>query len=514
MSQNQLPQEHAGGVFGVTIGGLFKNQARMQADRRALETAAVCLTYRELDARSNRLANELLRLGVRRGDCVAVLSENRHEYVEVQLACAKLGVPVACQNWRLSDSELAYCLELVGPALIFVSPRLSGRLPGLLPGGCPGIEFGADYGARLRSSRDDEPIARALPEDPWVILYTSGSTGYPKAAAISHRALVARGAIAVTDGIVQPGMAYVAWAPMFHIASTDSTMITLLHGGKAILMDGFDAEAIVETVTSQDVGTLSLMPATVGQLVQALQNTPRPVRRVLSTGAMADLVPPHLIAEVTTLLNAPFRNSFGSTETGYAPAGKGLIPVGVAPKSFSKTQSSYCEIRLVDDDGQDVAEGEPGEVLVRGPSLFSGYWNAAEVNRDLFRSGWFAMGDVMRRNADGTLDFVDRRKYLIKSGGENIYPAEIERLLLESPRIVDAVVVRQPHDHWGEVPVAFVVPADGSVDEAEVLQLCRGRIANYKLPKRVIFITAEELPRTALGKIQRHRLEERLRDPQ
>jgi len=498
-------------AFGLTIGGLFRHQALYNADRIALETPARTLTFGELNARVNRLADALGRLDLRAPSCVAVLSENRHEYVEVQLACAKLGIPVACQNWRLAAEELRYCLDLASPALVFVSERLQGRLAEVGNGTGRCIGFGPDYEHLLRSGSEAEPLHRALPEDPWVILYTSGSTGHPKAAAISHRALAARGAIAVMDAFIHPGRTFAAWAPMFHIASTDATMISLINGGKVVLMDGFDAERIAYLVTTQEIGTLSLMPATITPLMEALAKAARPVLRpLLATGAMADLVPPHQIAQITRLLGAPYRNSFGSTETGYAPASKGVIPVGVVPSSFSKTQSSLCEVRLVDEQGGCVPDGEPGEVQVRGPSLFSGYRGADGGLAAPFLAGWYAMGDVMRRNADGTLDFIERRKYLIKSGGENIYPAEIERLLLASPRVADAAVVRQPDAHWGEVPVAFVVAADSSLDEAEALQLCRGRIANYKLPKRVVLLAPHELPRTALGKIDRKVLEERL----
>ena len=174
-------------------------------------------------------------------------------------------------------------------------------------------------------------------------------------------------------------------------------------------------------------------------------------------------------------------------------------------------QSSYCQVRLVDDEDRDVPDGTPGEVLIRGPSLFSGYWNSSEVNEREFRGGWFHMGDVMVRNPDGTLDFVDRRKYLIKSGGENIYPAEIERLLLQDPRIADAAVVRKSDAHWGEVPVAFVVSADPQLSADDVIAICRGKIANYKLPKEVLFVAAGEIPRGDTGKLKRAELEERLK---
>ena len=496
MPRGDLPlaMASATGVAGLTIGGLFRQQARYRGRECALETQTRTLTYAELNARANRLAHAFTAMGLRAGDCVSVLSENRSEYVEVQLASAKLGMVVACQNWRLAPQELDYCIALVQPRVLFASASQQTRAEGAAKVGCAVVLFGADYERMLADSSEQEPVHAALPEDPWVILFTSGSTGFPKAAAISHRALLARGAIAVADAFVHPGRTFIAWAPMFHIASTDATMISLLHGGAVLLLDGFDPDFIADVLTKRQIGTLSLMPATIAPLIESLTRTGRPALGVLTTGAMADLVPPHQIAEITSLLGAPYRNSFGSTETGYAPASKGVIPVGVVPRSFSKTQSSYCEVRLVDAEGTDVPDGEPGEVLMRGPSLFSGYWNASDINATLFSSGWYAMGDVMRRNADGTLDFIDRRKYLIKSGGENIYPAEIERLLLASPRIADAAV-----------------PADPTLAEADVVPILRGQIANYKLPKRVILISASEMPRNPLGKIQRQLLEERLR---
>ncbi len=222
-------------------------------------------------------------------------------------------------------------------------------------------------------------------------------------------------------------------------------------------------------------------------------------------------MPRHQIAEVSALLDAEFRNSFGATETGQPPASRHRFPIGVVPERMSKLQSSCCAIRLVDEDDRDVEPGRPGEVLIRGPSLFSGYWNAPEATAHDFRGGWFHMGDVMVRNADGTLDFVDRRKYLIKSGGENIYPAEIERVLMADRRIKDVAVVRRPDAHWGEVPVAFVVVADAArLSAADVIDICRGKVASYKLPKDVRFIADDDMPRNDTSKVKRHELEARL----
>jgi fatty-acyl-CoA synthase len=224
-------------------------------------------------------------------------------------------------------------------------------------------------------------------------------------------------------------------------------------------------------------------------------------------GAMADLVPPHQIAEITTLLGAPYVNTFGATETGLAPATADLVPIGTAPTDLAKRQSSFCEVRLVGSDGEEVEDGLPGECAVRGPTLFSGYWRAPEVNAVDFRGGWFHMGDVFVRRPDGRLAFVDRAKYMIKSGGENIYPAEIERVLLADPRVDDAVVVRRSDPQWGEVPVAVVASNHESLTAELLTARCRETLAGYKCPKEIRFVAFEALPRSTTGKIQRHEVE-------
>jgi fatty-acyl-CoA synthase len=228
---------------------------------------------------------------------------------------------------------------------------------------------------------------------------------------------------------------------------------------------------------------------------------------------MADLVPPAEIGRVTRLLGAPYANTFGATETGCPPGSANPIPVGVVPTRLSKEQSPYCEIRLVDADGRDVPIGAQGELCIRGPTLFSGYFRADDANAQDFRGGWFHLGDVFIRNAEGTLDFVDRVKYLIKSGGENIYPAEIERIMLQDPRVVEVAVVRKKDARWGEIPIAFVARRDDALTKNDLVERCRSELARYKLPKDVLFIDAAEFPRSASGKILRHELEKRLEGP-
>jgi fatty-acyl-CoA synthase len=232
-------------------------------------------------------------------------------------------------------------------------------------------------------------------------------------------------------------------------------------------------------------------------------------------GALADLLPAPLIAQASRRFGAPWWNTFGSTETGMAPVAGTWFEPGVEPASLAKAHNSLYRWRLVDEQDRDVTPGEPGEIVLRGPTLFSGYWNADEVNRREFRGGWFHMGDLFVEQPDGRLQYVDRSKYLIKSGGENIYPAEIERVLMSDARVAEAVVVKRRDARWGEVPVAFVALRDeGSATPEALLQVCRERLSGYKCPREVRLVgSAADFPRSTSGKVQRQQVERWLDAP-
>lgn len=496
----------------ATVYDLFAANARHRPGSIALSQGEIALSYAALLDRVARLSDALARRGIARGSVIALLSENRHEYVTVQLAAARLGAVVACQNWRLAAPELKHCIRLVSPALVIVSSRHAGTFAetGI---DLPAVEIEREF-EPLLSSGDAEraPAPAADPEDILIVLYTSGTTGLPKGAAISHRAEIARMAALRLDIGAGAEDGFVAWAPMFHMGSTDQVLGVLMSGGTVHIVDGFDAGRIVDIMERHQLGWMLLMPGSIEPVVALLNQRGSKPLGIRAVGAMIDLVPLKLVAELTSLTGAPYLNSFGSTETGLPPASASLIPPGTIPDRLSKRKSSLCDLRLLAPDGTEVPDGEPGEVAVRGPTVFSGYWGAAETNAHDFADGWFRMGDLFRRNQDGSFDFVDRAKYMIKSGGENIYPAEIERVLLADPRISDAVVLRRRDSHWGEVPVAFVAPADNGLTEADVEQLCRQSLAGYKRPKAIHFIRFEEFPRSTTGKILRHEMESLYRD--
>ena len=491
---------------------IFRTRVRNCAEALAVEDGSNRLTYAELHDRVDRLASVFLARGIAPGDRIAILSHNRAEYLELQLAASGIGAIVACLNWRLAPDELRHCVELVEPVLALVEPGLKAAYQDIASTPC--LEIGPELESALAGARPDARVGTLVddPEAGLTILYTSGTTGLPKGALISHRAHIARSMVFAAQLALDPGDGFIAWAPMFHMASTDHALATLLRGGTVVMVDGLQSAVINAALSRHKVGWFVMMPGTLEAFIAERRANPLPVKGIKVCGAMADLVPPHQIAELTGLLATPYLNSFGATETGLPPGTADLIAPGVVPKTLSKRVSAFCEVRLVDPNGDEVPVGMPGEMAVRGPTLFSGYWNADDTNARDFRNGFFHMGDLFRRNPDGTIDFVDRAKYLIKTGGENVYPAEIERVLLAHPRVVDAAVVRAFDAKWGESPVAFVACVDGGPQAQELMQLCREYLAGYKRPREIRFISFDDFPRSTSGKVQRHVLEARLND--
>jgi len=476
-----------------TAGDALRMRAQADPQRIAVQEGDRQWRYAQFNARVNQLAAVLHAQGVGRGDRIAILSENRHEYLELLFAAAKLGAIVAALNWRLADGELAQCVHLVTPTLAVVSPRYAPVWNRIQSGVDSVLVFGDAYEHALAQATTDEPRHAVAAEDGWFILYTSGTTGLPKGALISHRAAIARMQVAVMDWNLGRDDAFLAWMPMFHMGSADQSVSTLFVGGKVVVIDGFDVHRMLDAVENDPVWWLTLIPGVLEQVVREARLRkvqPKGIKRV---GAMADLVPPAQIREVCALFQAPWANTFGSSETGIPPLSLGVIVPDQAPVRLSKRLNSLCQIQLVDASDDAVPDGVPGELAIRGPTLFSGYWNAGKANRREFRGGWFHMGDMFARQPDGSYDFVDRAKYLIKSGGENIYPAEIERVLLADARVADAIVVRRADAHWGEVPVALVVRKDDGLTADALAQQCRHALAAYKCPKEIRFVSMAQL---------------------
>lgn len=492
-----------------TVYSMFRSTAKWNADNLAIECGERSWTYGELLDLIDRLASVLRSEKVMAGDCIAILSENRAEYTMLQFACARIGAIASCLNSRLVVEELQYCIHLVEPQLIFVSSRFQSLLDQVVYPAAKQISMEGCLSLAASAELDQHPPLLNS-EQGLLLLNTSGTTGLPKAALISHRAEIARMTTLRMDLKIDPGDAFLAWSPMNHIGGTDHTISSLMMGSAVIITDGLDIDTMCSVIGRYKIGWLLLMPATIEPILRRLAETKTRVVGVKVVGCMADLIPAAQIAEVTTALNALFVNSFGSTETGLPPATGHLIPVGEVPTDLSKKISSLCEFRLVDEDDNDVQQGEVGEALLRGPTLFSGYWNAPEVNAEAFRDGWFRMGDLLKQTKSGGFEFVGRLKYLIKTGGENVYPAEIERVLLSDSRVEEATIVRKKDSRWGEIVVAFITRNTEALTDVEIEKMCRAKLASYKRPREIYFIPIDEFPRNGSGKIIRESLEKRL----
>ncbi|MEM7378435.1 MAG: AMP-binding protein [Pseudomonadota bacterium] len=508
---NQLEASRIRQAGTASVGGLFRSRAEASPAHPAIVEAGRQVSYRECEQRSNAMAAMLRARGVGHGDRVALLSRNCLEYVELELAAAKCGAIIAALNWRLGTRELAHCITLVSPTLLIMQAEFDGAVDAIDGLDVPRLRIGTELDTAFGAHHGEPVEIDAGGEDGLIILYTSGTTGLPKGALVSHRAMVARAQCYRSEMDVPVGDNFVAWAPMYHMASTDHMLATLMSGGTVYPVDGYDADRLIDVLETVPMRYLIVMPGMVGDFASRLRARKAKVVGVGICGAMADLVPADDIAAITAALDAPYLNTFGATETGFPPATGALLDIGVPPRNLAKRQSAFCEIKLVDPEGRVVPVGEPGEVAVRGPTVFSGYWENEETNLHDFRDGWFHMGDVLRRNPDGTLDYVDRVKYLIKSGGENIYPAEVEAVLKQHPAVAEAVVVRQADPTWGEVPVAFIVTIDDELTVGDLEACCREALARYKHPKQYHVVPDTDIPRSTTGKIQRHHLESRLR---
>ncbi|MQA13208.1 MAG: AMP-binding protein [Pseudonocardiaceae bacterium] len=500
------------GASGATIGEVFGRAFRLYADRVAVTSEHGRWTYRELGQRVDSLATAVTELGLTRGDRVAVLSETRPEYVETYAALARLGVTVVALNIRLHTDELAYCVERAKPIALLVSGGLAGQATSLRDR-APSIEHWvcfdpaegfADYSALLASATGPPPVVDVQPGDLHNVLYTSGTTGRPKGAMITQGAAAVRGLRLAQWFRLTEDDGFIGWLPLFHCGGDESLYATMLTGGTYATLRKADAETMFRMIERDRLSWTLLLP---GVLTDFLHH-PRRADHDLSTLRFAigyANMMPGVVEQLTTSCGIDFSDAFGQTETSYLLA-HGWCHPGETP-SLRKMPTPLLDVRLVDGNGDEVGVGRPGECVVRGPSVMSGYLDDPEATAEVFAGGWLHTGDVLARGEDGTLTFVDRAKYLIKTGGENVYPAEVELAIAGHDAVQEACVFGVPDEHWGEAVKAVVVRRpDRQVTGEEIVSWCRERLAGYKRPRYVQFLTEEELPRSATGKLQRHEL--------
>ena len=473
------------------------------------------VSYGEMAVRSAALAAGLFGHGVGAGDVVGLLSYNCTEYLETIFAANYLGAIAMPINWRLAAPEVRYILDhsharaLVcdGALIDLANEATKGMEAALVRASvsAPGPEGWIPL-ADLRAPRDIPPRARVAGDDVHRLMYTSGTTGRPKGVMITHANLAWKNFAHIVEFDVSSADVGLACGPMYHVGALDLTTTTLISAGATIIIHrSFEASDVVDEIERSGVTTVWLAPA----MVNAIMGLPDIERRDLSSVRLliggGEKMPIPLIDRLQRAFpSAWFADAYGLTET--VSGDTFLDKESTVTKLGSVGRPClYVEVDIWDEHGRSLPPGERGEVVLRGPKVFKGYWRDPDATGAAFAGGWFHTGDIARRDDDGYLYIVDRLKDMISSGGENIAGSEVERVLYEHEAVLEVAVVGRPDDRWGEVPIAFVVLRPGATATAdELIEHCRPQLARFKVPKEITFLHA--LPRNPSGKILKREL--------
>ena len=520
-TQNPKPAEGLMSAL-LTVAEVVGAQSRLHPDKIGARDSRRVLTFRAWDERASRLANALLALGLRQGDRVALLAYNCVEWMELYVGLARAGLIAVPINFRLVGSEIQYIVQHCEARAFVIQDALVERLDPIrdtldIPSerfvhfGAPMPPAGwSSYETLIERAAATHPGVAVRPEDPWALMYTSGTTGRPKGAIRSHAASALLGLTTALDLAFSPNDAALLAMPMFHANSLFFTSTFTYLGATCVVDDSpsFDPERLLRTFAEQRITFTSLVPT---HYIMTLA-LPEATRRAYDVSHVTRLLISSAPARRDTKLaimeafpNSHLFEMYGSTEAGWVTV---LRPDEQLTKlgSVGREMSGTGPVRLLDPDGQEVRDGEVGELYSRTPYAFSGYWRDPARTAEAFRGPWCSVGDLARRDEDGFYHLVDRKSNMIISGGENIYPSEVEGVIGAHPAVQDVAVIGVPHEKWGEAVHAVIVPRAGAHPDAdEIIRWCRKRMAGYKRPQSIDFVDDSAMPRTATGKIL-HRL--------
>ncbi|WP_116199823.1 acyl-CoA synthetase [Amycolatopsis circi] len=459
------------------------------------------ITYADLERRVARRAAALRDLGVRKGDRVALLGLNSTGYLETLFAVAWLGAITLPINFRLAAAEVEYLLDDARPVLVVHDDAFAA-----LAKEASGARTLVDN-RELGTTEDRVELEPTGPDEVAVLMYTSGTTGRPKGAMLTHGNLEANAINVLTSGEgLLPSDITLTVAPLFHIGGLALFTLPLLYAGGTVVVAGkFDPQETLALIQREKVTVHFMVPAMWAAMTQVPDFDSYDLSRLrylLCGGAPCPLP----VIEFYEGKGLTFVEGFGMTEL--SPAALVLESAFVRSHAGSVGRPFlHVEARIVDERDDDVPTGAVGELVLRGPSVFAGYWGLPEASAESMRGGWFHSGDLARCDADGFVTLVDRKKDMIISGGENVYPIEVEQVLHRHPDIADVAVIGAPDPQWGETVIAVVVPVGESLDGDAVIAYCRERIAAFKCPRRVEVVA--ELPRNATGKLLKRELRAR-----
>ena len=493
--------------INLTAGSILTRRAFLDPDKEAVIFRDRRITYRQLEERANSLADTGLQLGIRHGDRVGVLMYNSNEYLEVVFGMAKIGAIVVLINFRLVAREIEFILKDSETKVLFYGPEFVDLINEIRPR----VDLIRKYISVGRDSGDinyDEIITKGATKAPnapvdlndnFQILYTAGTTGRPKGALLTHMNSLFGTMTTVTSTKVTTWRPLVA-GPLFHVASINANSIPCIFaGGTQVILDAFDPEIALQTIEKEKLTISTGVPL----FAKAMLDIQMEKKYDLSSFEMFIIggapVPAYLIKGWLEY-GVRLVEIYGATETTTWAFFCDDDRIIQEKEGSAGQPAFFTNIRIVDEQDRDVLKGQVGEILLKGQNIIKGYWNRPEENRTSFKDEWFYTGDLGRLDNEGFLYVVDRKKDMIRSGGENVYPAELELVMLEHPDIDSVAVVGVPDPKWGEaVSAAVVLNKTRGLTRDEFIEFCRANMARYKVPKKVKFI--EHLPQNVMGKI-------------
>ena len=504
----------------MNVGSLLTMQADKFPDRTALIYENKRFTYRQFNQRSNRIAQALLSFGLQKGDRVATLLFNSLELVEVFMGAAKVGGVFTPINFRLAAEEVIYLVNHSDARVFAFGEEFFSLVGNILPhlpkvekfisAGKAPFPRAIEYEPLLQGSRDDEPGFAVSEDDECQMLYTSGTTGRPKGAVLTHGNVLWNLVNMLLAREDKEGESALVTGPLYHAAALNNHfLIRLALAGASVLMKHFDPRIFMEIIQKEKVNVISGAPAMFHLLLNLPDVEKYDTRSITRCTLGASTLPDESKKKLMKL----FPNAGGIYDVYGATEASPTVTVLKAADSFRKTACvgpavPFLEVRIVDSQDREVPRGETGEIICRGPNVMKEYYKDPEGTAEALKGGWLHTGDIGRMDEEGFVYIVDRKKDMIISGGENIYPREIEELLYHHPKIREAAAVGIPDPLWGESVKAFVVLKTGmSMTEEEVIEYCKAHLASYKKPKVVAFV--DSLPRNPSGKVLKNLLRER-----